>query len=119
MLRFTVLFAIALPLAACNDAANGVRISTEKAAVPRGVVMKPRSEPIFYNGKTYQLDFVPGEGGAFNMAVKGMSAKQEKDAVAVSTSSLRYFACPDGMTGRLLGKPAYDGAAWKLQARCG
>jgi hypothetical protein len=108
-----------LPLAACNSADNGVRISAEKAAVaPKGVILKPRSEPIFYNGKTYQLDFSPGSGGAFDMAVRGMTAKQQKDAVAISTSSLRYFACPDGMTGKVLGVPAYDGTAWRMQAHC-
>ena len=111
--------ALALPLAACNNEANGVRISTDKKAAPAPVVMKPRSEPIFYNGKIYHLDFAPGAGGAFDMAVAGMTAKQEKDAVAVATSSLRYFACPDGKTGKLTSKPAYDAGAWKLQARCG
>lgn len=111
---------LALPLAACNNEANGVRISTDaKAAAPNAVVLKPRSEPIFYNGKTYQLDFAPGSSGSFDMAVGGMNAKQEKDAVAVATSSLRYFACPDGKTGKLTSKPAYAGGAWKMQARCG
>lgn len=114
------LLALALPLAACNNEANGVRISTDKkAAAPAPVVNRPRSEPIFYNGKTYRLDFAPGTGGAFDMAVGGMSAKQEKDAVAVATSSLRYFACPDGKTGKLTNKPAYAAGAWKMRARCG
>lgn len=107
-----------LPLAACNNEASGVRISTEKAAAAP-VVTKARTEPIFYNGKTYELRFAPGAGGAFDMAVGGMSAKQEKDAVAVATSSLRYFACPDGKTGQLTTKPAYAAGAWKMQARCG
>jgi hypothetical protein len=112
-------FLLALPLAACNNEASGVRISAEKKAAPAPMVLKPRSEPIFYNGKTYKLDFAPGEGGAFDMAVGGMTAKQEKDAVAVATSSLRYFACPDGKTGKLTNKPAYASGAWKMQARCG
>ena len=108
---------LALPLAACNNEANGVRISAEKTALAP-VVARPRSEPIFYNGKTYQLDFAPTGAGVFAMAVGGMSAKQEKDAVAVATSSLRYFACPEGKTGKLTNKPAYAGGAWKMQARC-
>lgn len=111
------IFLAVLPLAACNNAANGVRISSEKAA-PAPAVTGPRSEPVFYNGKTYQLDFRPGSGGTFDMAVGGMSAKQEKDAVAVATSSLRYFACPEGKTGKMTGKPAFVGGAWKIQARC-
>lgn len=109
--------ALVLPLAACNNEANGVRISTEKAA-PAPVAMKARSEPVFYNGKTYQLDFTPADQGHFDMAVGGMTAKQEKDAVAVATSSLRYFACPDGKSGQLSSKPAYSGGAWKMRARC-
>ena len=120
ILASLAILALALLLTACNNEANGVRISTEKKKVaPAAVVLKPRSEPIFYNGKTYHLDFAPGTGGAFDMAVGGMNAKQEKDAVAVATSSLRYFACPEGKTGKLTNKPAYDGGAWKLQARCG
>lgn len=118
LLSPALILALTLPLAGCNNEANGVRISTEKAAPPP-VAMKPRSEPIFYNGKTYHLDFAPGEGGAFDMAVGGMTAKQEKDAVAVATSSLRYFACPDGKTGQLTTKPAYASGAWKMRARCG
>jgi len=110
---------LALPLAACNNEANGVRVSAEKTTVPAPVVARPRSEPIFYNGKTYKLDFAPAGGGSYAMAVAGMSAKQEKDAVAVATSSLRYFACPEGKTGKLTNKPAYAGGAWKMQARCG
>jgi len=109
--------ALALPLAACNNEASGVRISAEKTAP--APALKSRSEPIFYNGKTYHLDFVPVAGGAFDMAVGGMTAKQEKDAVAVATSSLRYFACPDGKNGRLTTSPAYSSGAWKMQARCG
>jgi len=102
-------------LAGCKQSST-VRITGEAPPAP---VAAPRSEPIFYNGKTYHLDFAPGTGGAFDMAVGGMNAKQEKDAVAVATSSLRYFACPEGKTGKLTNKPAYDGGAWKLQARCG
>jgi len=112
-----VLLAVVLPLAACNNEANGVRISTEKAAPPP-VAIKARSEPVFYNGKTYQLDLSPAAGGHFDMAVAGMTAKQEKDAVAVATSSLRYFACPDGKSGQLSSKPAYTAGAWKMRARC-
>jgi hypothetical protein len=84
------------------------------------VQTKPRSEPIFYNGKTYRLDYAYAEDRrAFDMKVSGMSAKQEKDAIAVATSSLRYFACTDGQQGQLIGTPAYDGGVWSLQAKCG
>jgi hypothetical protein len=109
-------------LAACQNTDNGVRISTEKTTPtpqPVVVVAKARSEPIFYNGKTYRLNFAPAEKGVFDMAVGGMSAKQKADAVAVATSSLRYFACPEGKTGKLVNTPAYMSGSWKMRAQCG
>lgn len=84
------------------------------------VQTKARSEPIFYNGKTYRLDYAyAAERQSFDMKVSGMSAKQEKDAVAVATSSLRYFACLDGQQGQLIGAATYDGGVWNLRAKCG
>ena len=70
ILASLAILALALPLTACNNEAMGVRISTEKKkAAPAAVVLKPRSEPIFYNGKTYHLDFAPGTVCAVDMAV--------------------------------------------------
>lgn len=110
-----ILVAAALGLAACSEP-SGVRIAHDKPAAPMAA---PRSEPIFYNGKTYRLDFAPASPGLYDMAVSGMGAKQQKDAVAVATSSLAYFACPDGQKGRLQGNPAYAGGKWRMQAKCG
>jgi len=81
--------------------------------------MTPRSEPIFYNGKTYRLDFAPKGSNLFEMAVSGMGPSQQKDAAAVATSSLGYFACPEGQKGKLQAKPVYTGGQWRMQARCG
>ena len=53
------------------------------------------------------------------MVVSGMSASQQKDAVAVATSSLGYFACPEGQKGKLLANPAYAGGKWRMPAKCG
>ena len=61
---------------------------------------KARSEPIFYNGKTYQLDFGPASGGAYDMVVSGMSSKQKKDAVAVATSALGLLCLPGWAEGQ-------------------
>ena len=41
------------------------------------------------------------------------------DAVAVATSSLGYYACPEGQKGRLQGNPVYADAKWRMQAKCG
>ncbi len=114
-----VLSCIALVLIGCSSRDTGVRVTAEKPAAPVVPIAKPRSEPIFYNGKTYHLDFAPSGGGVFAMVVKGMNAKQQKDAVAVATSSLRYFACPEGKTGVLDNKPSYNGSTWSMNAHCG
>ena len=110
-----LILVLALGLAACSQ--PDVRVTREKAA-PQ-VVMTPRSEPIFYNGKTYRLDFAPKGPNQFEMVVSGMSASQQKDAVAVATSSLGYFACPEGQKGKLLANPAYAGGKWRMPAKCG
>ena len=117
MSRPIILAAVALALAGCKSDSS-VRITKDK---PQPTVQTARrSEPIFYNGKTYHLDFGPsGNSGVFDMAVSGMGPKQRNDAVAVATSSLGYFACPDGQKGRLANEPAYAGAKWRMQARCG
>jgi hypothetical protein len=113
--RFALLAAIGLSLAACKSASD-VRITNDKPEAPQS---PPRSEPIFYNGKTYRLDFSPRDGGVYDMAVSGMSSGQKKDAIAVATSSLGYFACPDGQKGRLQNEAAYSGSKWRMQAKCG
>lgn len=105
-------------LLACSRPENGVRVSVEKPVAPVPV-QKARNEPVFYNGKTYQLRLMPRAGGAFDVSVAGMSSGQQKDAVAVATSSLRYFACPDGKTGKLTNQPVYAASAWTMTARCG
>jgi hypothetical protein len=79
-----------------------------------------RSEPIFYNGKTYQLDYKYIEGqGAFDMKVSGLSPKQQQDAMNIATSGLSYFACPDGQRGKIMGLPIYVGKKWTAYAKCG
>lgn len=115
MNRTFILAACLIALAACAQKPDvTVTKSTGKLQT------KSRSEPIFYNGKTYHLGFSYVEGaGVFDMKVAGMGAKQQNDAVAVATSSLGYFACPEGQKGRLANAPKYDGGNWLMQARCG
>jgi hypothetical protein len=87
---------------------------------PAVVQTKSRSEPIFYNGKTYQLDYTYGEAqSAFDMRISGLGPKQQQDAMNIATSSLGYFACPDGQRGKIIGAPAYVDSKWALQAKCG
>ena len=96
------------------------RTKVEITHVAPTVQTKSRSEPIFYNGKNYQLDYVYNEAQrVFDMKVSGLGPKQHKDATNIATSSLAYYACPDGQRGRLIGTPAYVDSKWALQAKCG
>jgi hypothetical protein len=119
-MKIALLIILAAGLVACTQKDSGVRVSSQKpvakAAAPKPVA---RSEPVFYNGKTYRMNLTPQAGGVFDLAVSGMSDGQQKDAVAVATSSLRYFACPDGKTGKLTSTPSYTGGRWNMSARCG
>ena len=87
---------------------------------PATVQTKSRSEPIFYNGKTYQLDYTYTEAqGLFDIKISGLSPKQQQDAINIAISSLGYFACPDGQRGKIKGMPIYVDKKWTLLARCG
>jgi hypothetical protein len=112
-MKKTVVLLSALTLAACTQKPKEAKIEPAPVAVPAS-----RSEPIFYNGKTYQLSYTRNAAGVYAMTVRGMSAKQKSDAVAVATSSLRYFACRDGQEGKLLNTPSYASSAWKMTAAC-
>jgi lipopolysaccharide export system protein LptC len=108
-----------LVLAGCSSGDNGVRVSKTK---PEAAPVKPiaaRTEPVFYNGKTYTLKFAPSSQGSYAMSVSGMTAKQKTDATNVATSAIRYFACPDGKTGKLTEQPLYINSEWRMSARCG
>jgi hypothetical protein len=107
-------------LAACSKSGN-IDINS---GGPRTVQTQSRSEPIFYNGKHYALNYAYNDATkAFDMKVSGTTAKMkpdsQKDAINIASSSLGYFACPDGQRGRLVGSPKFDGGVWALQARCG
>jgi hypothetical protein len=116
---FPLLIAL-IGLSACTKNDASVRVTNDRPpAAPVVAPQQARSEPIFYNGKTYNLKFAPTNAGVYDVAVNGMSAKQQKDATAVATSAIRYFACPDGKTGKLIEQPRYDGSAWRMSARCG
>jgi hypothetical protein len=117
MNRFSLAFI--LLLTACTRE-PAVRIEEKPIAQPppkAQAKVSMRKEPIFYNGKTYQLSFGDGQGGTL-MRVAGMSAKQQKDAEAVATSSLRYFKCKDGQGSKLTNAPRYVENVWEMTARC-
>lgn len=120
-MRVHILFVMVLLVAGCSSADKGVRVSqdVQTPAVAPAPKVASRTEPIFYNGKTYTLKFAPTDGGVYAMSVLGMGAGQKKDAIAVATSSLRYFKCKDGQNGLLKSGPSYVDSTWNLTAKCG
>jgi len=119
MIRKQVLAAALLAtLSACTGKSN-VNI-TSGAAVQTAT----RSEPIFYNGQHYTVNYSYNDAlKMFDMKVAGtsiaMNAKDKNTATAIAVSALRYFACPDRLSSRLIGEPQFSSAVWSLQARCG
>ena len=114
MIRIMVIVCAAALLASCAGKST-VNITHGSAQMQT----RPRSEPVFYNGKTYMLDYSYVESAsAFDMRVSGMGPKQHNDAVALATSSLRHFACTGGQSSQMTGEPNYVGGVWRLQARC-
>ncbi|MGE0008198.1 MAG: hypothetical protein AB7S92_21775 [Parvibaculaceae bacterium] len=113
------LLGLAVLLAACGKAGN---VDINSGA--REVQTQSRSEPIYYNGRHYALNYTYNDSAkVFDMKVSGttaaMKSDSEKDAVNIASSSLGYFACPEGQRGRLVGAPKFKGGTWALQARCG
>jgi hypothetical protein len=107
--------ALAALLAACA--------AKSKVDITRGgdaaIQTNSRSEPIFYNGKTYQLDYVFNQGqNLFDMKVSGLGPKNRQDAVNIATSALGYYSCPSGRRGALQGEPTFSGGKWDLKAKC-
>ncbi len=113
MQKSRVLICLLLALAACAQKPKAIAPSTQPA------VPASRSEPVFYNGKTYQLHYVRNAEGAYTMTVNGMTSRQQPDAIAVASSSLRYFACKDSQTVQILDRPAFSQGNWQLTATCG
>jgi hypothetical protein len=105
----------ALLLSACSQDPVGVRIINdgEKAAQAAPVAVKPKTEPVFYNGKTYQVSLAPVEGGGATVSIAGMGPNQAKDA-----SGLHHFACKDSQKAVLNAAPAYSESLWQAQGRC-
>ena len=106
-----------LSVAACSQQQDSVRVTSEKPVAPQPA-SSARVEPVFYNGKTYQFRLTPLQAGSYQLSVRGMSSAQQKDAVAVATSSLRYFACREGQTGKLATQPRYANGIWSMTAGC-
>ena len=91
----------ALMLNACSQEPTGVRV-TQEAPPAAAIVVKPRTEPVFYNGKTYQVSLSPAGNGAAQISIAGMNENQKKDASGLATSALHHFTCKDSQKAVLL-----------------
>ncbi len=107
----------AMLLTACSQEPAGVRI-TQEAPPAAAITVKPKSEPIFYNGKTYQVSVAPAGNGAAQISIAGMSANQTKDASGLATSALHHFTCKDSQKAVLQAPPKFEGAIWKATGGC-
>jgi hypothetical protein len=104
-------------IAGCSKQESAVRITAEQPPKAAKETPKTRVEPVFYNGKTYQVTLAPNKQG-YDMRVAGMGAAQQKDAEAVSKSSLGYFACKDSQQVKVTAKAVFDSGLWRMSAQC-
>jgi hypothetical protein len=116
MNRFAIL-ALAILLSACSNEAAGVRL-THDVPASAAPASGSRNEPVFYNGKVYQVALVPEQGG-YGLNISGMSAAQQKDAVALATSSFHHFTCKDSQKVQFGGQPSYVSGQWQFHGNCG
>ena len=103
--------------AACSQDPSGIRLVQEKQAEANAAV-SAKTEPVFYNGKTYQVSLVPAVDGFNSVKIAGMSAKQERDASGLATSALYHFACKDSQKAILQSAPVFVDGEWKTLGHC-
>ncbi len=120
MNRLIFLMAMAV-LSGCTKSPSTVRITDDvpPPVLPAKPLAISKSEPVFYNGKTYRVDLAPVESGNYQVSVSGMTAAQEKDAMGLSRSAFHHFSCKDSQSTKFLSKPAYAGTQWTALVRCG
>jgi len=106
-----------LLLAACSQDPSGIRLIQEKQA-EANTALKAKTEPVFYNGKTYQVSLAPEADGFTSVKISGMSTKQEKDASSLATSALYHFACKDSQKAVLQNAPVFVDGEWKTLGHC-
>ena len=108
-----------LLLAACSQDPSGIRLVQEKQAEANAnAANSAKTEPVFYNGKTYQVSLAPAADGFSSVKIAGMSAKQERDASGLATSALFHFACKDSQKAVLQNAPVFVDGEWKTFGHC-
>jgi hypothetical protein len=116
MNRFAFVTIVPVLLSACSQDPQGVRISRE--APSPDIKVAARTEPVFYNGKTYQVSITPTGDGGMNLGIAGMGAAQGKDANQLTLSTMHHFACKDSQKVMLTQPATFDGSGWRASGRC-
>ena len=105
-----------LLLTACSQEPAGIRVVSGADSAPN--VTKAKTEPIFYNGKTYQVSVAPAPDGAATIQIAGMGPAQARDASGLATSALHHFTCRDSQKAVLNAAPAFAGGTWQATGHC-
>ena len=110
--------AISVAIIALAGCSSKPKVDVKRSA-PSEIQTTSRSEPIFYNGKTYQLDYsFNDDRNLFDMKVSGLGPNNKQDAINIATSALSYYSCPDSRRGRLQGQPVFNAGKWDVKAMC-
>jgi hypothetical protein len=120
--RLILLLVAGLCLAACEGSKPDARI----VSVPPVNDSVAHSEPVYYNGKHYKVDFKysrPLNAFAVKVSGKGRSLGggegDRKIVEQIAISAVRHFACPSRSKGQVVpGTTRHTGSTWELQARC-
>ena len=109
--------AACLLLAACSQDPSGIRLIQEKQTEANAAI-NAKTEPVFYNGKTYQVSLAPVGDGHTSVRIADMGPRQVKEATALATSALHHFACKDSQKAELAAPPAFEGTGWSASGTC-
>ncbi len=110
-------------LMACEPQASGERILQ-----PLGADGREYHEPVFYNGKFYDMHFrFEGQNEAYVVRVTGQAGRplranpgNAQNSEKLGLSALSHFACPTKRRAERVGQaPAHDGHGYVFYARCG
>jgi len=116
MNRFVFVPLVTLALAGCSHDPSGVRISRDEPSPD--VKVATRTEPVFYNGKTYQVGIAPSGDGGISLSISGMGANQVRDANEVTLSAMHHSSCKDSQRVVLTQPAAFNGGVWRASGRC-
>jgi hypothetical protein len=116
--------AAVLALTACaSEKPELATINTNPSPYAQG---EAHSEPLFYNGRTYQVQFrhiVAEKVYTVNVSARGRSLGRTEDdgriVSEVGRNAINHFACRDTQKAQILDGSLQPGTVgWNMQARC-